>query len=386
MFEEIIDRSHTGSLKWDKYASRDVLPMWVADMDFRSPPAVLHALRERVSHGVFGYTLPDAELMQVLYKYLKDAHGFEVEREWIIWLPGLVPALNLTCRAFPGDILTLTPVYPPFLTAPRFSGQPCTVSPLQPRETHWEIDWDDLESKIRPETSVLLLCNPHNPVGKVFRREELERLGELACRHDFVVCSDEIHCDLILDPKEKHIPMATLAPEVQARTISLYAPSKTYNLPGLSCSFAVISDPSLRKQFKKTIRGIITEVNAMGYAACRTAYREGEAWRRELLVVLRENRDFLYQFVADHCPEIQMLPMAATYLAWMDVRALELDDPAEWFESHGLGLSDGRSFGDAGAGYLRMNFGCPRETLEAGCMRLLRGVRAARAKRKVHHS
>ncbi len=377
MFDRHTERSGSSSLKWDKYKGKDVLPMWVADMDFRSPEPVIQALQERADHGVFGYTLPDKELVDTVVRYLKTQHGFCIEPNWLVWLPGLVPALNLTCRAFPGDVATFTPVYPPFLTAPDYAGCTCHCSSLVPSGNHWAINWEDLEAGITDETTILMLCNPHNPVGKVFSRNELERLGDIAQRNDLIICSDEIHCDLILEPDQKHIPTATISPEVAARTIALYAPSKTYNLPGLSCAFAVIPNTRVRHTFKQTIRGIITEVNAFGFAGCRAAYQFGEPWRQDLITQLRANRDFLYRFIETHCPEIKLLPMEATYLAWIDVTALKLDDPVKWFEDHGLGLSDGKFFGQPG--YVRINFGCPFDTLKAGCDRLSRGVQAARS-------
>jgi len=377
MFEKVIDRTGTGSLKWDRYKDPEILPMWVADMDFHSPEPVIDALKTRAEHGVFGYTIPYKSLNDTVLRYLEHSHGFSCQPEWLVWLPGLVPALNLICRAFEGTVLTATPIYPPFLSAPPYSGRPIQKVPLQLAGDRWEFDWDALEAATTADTRVLLLCNPHNPVGRVFTRDELEKLAQYAQRHDLVVSADEIHSDLILEPDLRHIPFATLGDDSRERSISLFAPSKTYNLPGLSCAFAVIPNPKLRAAFNKAARGIVTEINAMGYAACEAAYKEGEPWRTELLAQLRRNRDRVLDFIRGNTPEIGITPIEATYLAWLDVRSLELDDPAAHFLKHGLALSDGKLFG--APGYLRLNFGCPPQTLQSGLDRLLQGVQSARS-------
>lgn len=375
-FDEAPDRTGTGSLKWDRYAGRDVLPLWVADMDFRSPPAVADALRARVEHGVFGYTVPHDDVVQATLDYLRRAHGVEARPEWLVWLPGLVPALNVCCRAFgePGNgVLTLTPVYPPFLSAPHFSDRQRIAAPLLAEGARWVIDWEALARAVTPETRLFLLCHPHNPVGRVWRRDELERIVDFCEEHDLVLCSDEIHCDLILDDVP-HVPTLALGARAVQRTIALLSPSKTYNLPGLACAYAVIPDDGLRASFKRAARGIITEVNAFGYAACAAAYRHGEPWRRELIQYLRGNRDLLYRFAAERLPGIALRPMEATYLAWLDVRELGLDAPAKFFEDAGVGLSNGNDFGTPG--FLRLNFGCPRARLQEGLERMASALRA----------
>jgi len=369
-FDQSIDRRHTGSLKWDKYAGRDVLPLWVADMDFASPPEVIKALQARVDHAVFGYTVPYDEVNGAVVDYLRNAHGSSIEKDWIVWVPGLVPALNLICRATGtsgSGVMIQTPVYPPFLTAPVFSDRKRISVPLACRDGRWEMDWDAMEKAVTPDTKLFILCHPHNPVGRVWRREELERLLDFCERHDLVLVSDEIHCDLILEDL-KHIPMLNLGARASRRTIAMYSPSKTYNLPGLACAYAVIPDEALRAQFKKVARGIITEINAFGYVGCIAAYRHGEPWRKELIAYLQANRDLVVQFVRDQLPGIVMHPMEATYLAWLDVRALKLETPAGFFEEAGVGLSNGIDFG--APGFLRLNFGCPRRTLEQGLNRM----------------
>jgi cystathionine beta-lyase len=380
-FDRIIDRTGTGSLKWGKYAGRDILPLWVADMDFTSPPEVLDALQARVAHGVFGYTLAPASTQDAVLAYLKRVHGYEARREWLLWLPGLVPALNVVARAFGGpedEVLTCTPVYPPFLSAPGWQSKTLVTSPLKLEDGAWTFDFDDLEARVTPRTRAFILCNPHNPVGRVYRPEELARVVEFCERHDLVLCSDEIHCDLVF-AGHRHTVTATLSPEAEKCTITLMAPSKTYNLPGLCCSFVVIADPVLRLKFQQAARGLITEVNCLGYAGCEAAYNAGEPWRVQLMEYLTGNRDFLYRFVAEHLPEITLRPMEATYLAWLNiegVRALGCESPHAFFEEHGVGLSPGADFRDAD--YVRLNFGCPRAMLEEALLRMEKAVASLR--------
>lgn len=365
-FDRVIDRRGGDSIKWNRYAGRDVLPLWVADMDFAAPPAVAEALHARVAQGVFGYPAPWPGLVEAVVGHLDAMYGWSVQPEWIVWLPGLVTGLNVACRAVEGDVLTATPVYPPFLSAPRLSGRALHAVGLIERDGLWQWDWDALEAAA-PATRLLLLCHPHNPVGRCWHAEELARLAVLAERHDWIVCSDEIHCDLILDPERRHLPFACLGPEAAGRSITLMAPSKTFNIPGLGCAFAVIPDAALRRRFAATARGIVPDVNILGLVACEAAYRHGGAWRQELVQTLAANRDRVEAAVAD-LPGLSMTHVEATYLAWIDARGLGLDHPARHFEVHGLGLSDGADFGSPG--WVRLNFGCPPATLDEALRRL----------------
>ncbi len=373
-FDTPVDRRGTGSLKWDKYAGRDVLPLWVADMDFRSPPAVMEALEARVRHGVFGYTVPYAEVTAAVLDYLRGCHGLDVRPEWLVWLPGLVQGLNLCCRAIGASgegVLTCTPVYPPFLSAPGFSDRRRLAVPLARDGDRWDFDWPALERAAAESARLFILCSPHNPVGRVWTRAELERLVDFCAARDLVLCSDEIHCDLILDD-QPHVSTLALGAAAAARTIALFSPSKTYNLPGLSCAYAVIPDDGLRERFRRVARGLVTEINAFGYAGCAAAYRHGEPWRQALLAYLRDNRDLVYRELAPLAPRIRLAPMAATYLAWLDVRALGVADPVRFFEEAGVGLSNGVDFG--APGFVRLNFGCPRATLAEGLRRIRRAL------------
>ena len=323
-FDSVIERRGTGSEKWDKYRGRGVIPMWVADMDFRSPPAVIDALRQRVEHGVFGYTGPTPEAADAVVEMLGRDHGWTIDPSWLVWLPGLVSGLNVTCRAVgePGDdVLTLVPVYPPFLSAPRNSGRGLVRVPMHEQGNRWTIDFGRLKAAVTPRTRLLLLCNPHNPVGRVFDRSELERLAEVSAAADLVVCADEIHCGLVLDPHKPHIPFATLAPGIAQRTITLMAPSKTFNLAGLGCSFAIIPSEPLRRRFLQAKAGIVPMINPFGYVAARAAYRECEDWRRELIDYLRRNRDTLADALKAMPGHPTLAPVEGTYLAWIDAAA-----------------------------------------------------------------
>ncbi len=373
-FDTPPERRGTDSQKWQKYAGRDVLPLWVADMDFVSPPAIVAALRERVDHGIFGYARPVKSQVDAIVDAMASRYNWTIDPAWIVWLPGLVVGLNVTAQAFaaPGEaVLSLSPVYPPFMSAPKNSGRLSTTVPFVLADGHWTIDWDALERAVTPQTKLFYLCNPHNPLARVWRREELVKLGEFCVRHDLLLCSDEIHCDLILDPALPHIPTGTLGAEIAQRTITLMAPSKTYNVPGLGTSLAIIPDANLRARFVRATAGIVAEVNALGYTACEAAYRDSEPWRQALLTYLRGNRDYLLDFIAREMPGVIVeAPIEATYLAWLNVRAFGLADPIGHFEQHGVGLSEGTFFGAKRGDYVRLNFGCPRATLTEALRRM----------------
>lgn len=377
-FDTLIDRRGTASLKWERYRGRDILPLWVADMDFPSPPEVVEALRARVDHGVFGYTLPPEELVDAVLGMLEREYGWQVERPWLVWLPGLVTGLNVACRAVGGDgdgVLTTVPIYPPFLSAPGLSRRRLEAVPMARNAGRWEIDFDRLERAVDRRSRLFLLCSPHNPTGRVFERTELAALAGFCERHDLILCSDEVHSGLVLEPGRVHVPTATLAPETARRTITFMAPSKTFNLPGLGCAFAVIPDAQLRGRFRRAMAGIVPHVNALGYTAALAAYRDGEKWHRALLAYLRRNRDLVADAVAK-MPGLAATRVEATYLAWIDATGTGLEDPAKFFEEAGVGLSDGQEFG--GPGFLRLNFGCPRSLLAEALERMRRALEGRR--------
>jgi len=379
-FDTVIERRGTGSLKWLRYEGTDILPLWVADMDFAAPPVVLDAIRARLDHGVLGYSKPHPGLNDTVLAYLARAHGIEAAAEWIEWLPGLVPAKSMACRAVgaSGDsVLTLTPVYPPFLAVHADAQKRLITVPLAQDAANggdWRIDFDALEAAVRPDTKVFLFCNPHNPVGRVYSRADVERVAGFCLRHDLLFVSDEIHCDLVLDAAQTpHFSAARLDGPIRDRLIVLMAASKTYNIPGMALAWALVPDAALRRQFRAGGGKLIPELNPLSYHATQAALRDGEPWRQEMLAYLRGNRDFLAGFVEQRLPQLKLsLPLEATYLAWLDCRGLAVDHPHVFYEKAGVGLSDGRDF--AGGGWLRLNFGCPRATLEEALHRMERAV------------
>ena len=379
-FDRLIDRRNTGSEKWERYAGRDVLPMWVADMDFSSPPCVLEALHRRVDHGVFGYTLPVRNTVEAIVAHLAEQYRWKVDPSWIVFTPGVNRGMNVVCRAI-GErgeaVVVPSPVYPPFFSAVTNSQRRLIEVPLaRLADERWEFDFVALAERTPPDARLLLLCHPHNPVGRAWSHAELARLADFCRERDLWICSDEIHAGLVLDGRP-HIPTATLSPEIAARTITLMAPSKTFNLPGLGLAFAIVKDAAIRKRLLGARAGLVPpDLCPLAYAATEAAFRDGEPWRRELVAYLAGNRDRLAAFIAAETPELKLAPVEATYLAWIDASALGQPEPAKFFEQHGLGLNNGADFGDPG--FVRLNFGCPRATLEEGLRRLHAAVIAAR--------
>lgn len=380
-FDERIDRTRFESIKWHRYGE-DVLPMWVADMDFQAPQPVIRALEERVEHGVFGYGRAPDQLREVIVERLKRLYDWHVSTEDLVFLPGVVPGFNLACHAFssPGEgVLIQTPVYRPILKAPADAGLTNDEMELSRQsDGTYEVDFHLMERTITDRTRIFILCNPHNPVGRVFRRDELEQMAELCLRHDVLICSDEIHCDLLLDDHE-HTPIASLAPEVGERTITLMAPSKTYNIAGLKCSVAVVENQELRETFCSTYRGLMPGVNVLGYTAALAAYRDGGPWLGEVLRYLEKNCDFLLDYVEKELPDIGMARPEGTYLAWLDCRqAVVSSNPFAFFlEEAKVALTDGAVFGRAGEGFVRLNFGCPRSMLSEALERMKGAVALA---------
>ncbi|MBK8029280.1 MAG: putative C-S lyase [Chloroflexi bacterium] len=369
-FDEHIERRDPVSVKWAMYPD-DVLPLWVADMDFRSPPEVIAALQQRAAHGVFGYHFDAPGLREVLVERYRTRHGLNVTGDQFVFTPGIVATLNLITRTFhhPGEgVLVQTPIYPPFLTAPKNGGKQLQTAEMavtvEGQRLRYEIDFDRFEAAITPETRMFILCNPYNPVGRVYTRAELEKLAEICLRHNLLVIADEIHCDL-LHPGAQHISFASLSPEVAAHTITLSAPSKTFNIPGLACSFAVIENPALLRTFRDTAGAVGLHPNTFGYVGAEAAYRYGQPWLDELHAYLTINRDTLVQFVEERLPQIKVTVPEGTYLAWLDCRDLNLpESPYKYFLEHAkVAFSGGEAFGKAGEGFVRLNYGCTRATL-----------------------
>ncbi|MBK8185485.1 MAG: putative C-S lyase [Candidatus Competibacteraceae bacterium] len=383
-FDRSPTRRGTDSLKWQRYGA--ALPLWVADMDFISPEPVIAALRERISHGVFGYGAPPDELTETISKRMAEFYDWQVTAEQIVYLPGLVCGLNVTCRAVgePGDaVIAQTPVYPPFLSSPEHQDRPLLAAELraEQRGNQLRYTFDDtaFAATITPRTRLFILCHPHNPVGRVFDQAELSRLAEICEHYSLTVCSDEIHCDLLLDGR-RHVPFATLSPSIAQRCITLMAPSKTFNIAGLGASFAIIQNPKLRQRFKQAMRGIVPDANILALNAALAAYQHGDDWLRELLVHLTANRDYVVDYVSRHLPGIRATAPEATYLIWLDCREAGISgSPHQFFLKHaGVALNDGATFGPGGAGFVRLNFGCPRATVAEGLERM----RAALAQKR----
>jgi len=378
-FDRFIERRGTDSVKWH-HCQDDVLPMWVADMDFRSPEPVIRALHERVEHGVFGYPTPPPELFEVIVERLERLYGWKVSPDALYFLPGVVTGLNLACHAFgsPGEgALIQTPVYGPFLYAPSHAGLICEQMPLT-RQTdgYYTVDWDIFERSITPRTRLFLLCSPHNPVGRVFTRQELTRMAEICQAHDLLICSDEIHGDLVFRGHPQ-IPIASLSPEIEARTVTLIAPSKTFNIAGLHCSIAIIPNPDLRRRFTSATKGLVPGISLLSYVAGLAAYRDGGPWLQELLCYLEANRDLLVERVAHELPGVQMATPEGTYLAWLDCRQANLGErPSQFFlQQARVLLSDGTGYGPGGEGFVRFNFGCPRSMLTEALDRMAEALR-----------
>lgn len=373
-FDEMIPRRETDSIKWNLY-DQNVLPFWVADMDFKSPQPVIDALEARIKHGVFGYATEDKKLKEVIKERLQKLYQWNVSEEEIVFLPGVVNGFNLVIHALtkPGDqILMQTPVYHPFLIAPQNARTLRKDLPLKlDTNRKYEIDFDHFENSVDLNSGMFLLCNPHNPVGKVFTRDELSKMAEICLENNIYICADEIHSDIIF-PGHKHIPIASIDPEIAQKTITLMAPSKTFNIAGLGCSFAVVQNPELMNRLKQARQGLVSEVNLLGYTAALAAYQNGNEWLSQLLVYLEGNWNTLDSFIEENLPEIKITPLEGTYLAWLDCSGMKIDrSPYEFFlQEAGVACNDGKIFGPGGEGFVRLNFGCPRSMLLEGLERM----------------
>ena len=380
-FDSCPERAGTDSTKWHKYANRDIIPCWIADMDFVSPPAVVEAIQRRAAHGVFGYPAQRDEVFQSIVRYMRRRHGWEIRPEWITFMSSLVPGIHgaIRCASKPGEtVVTTSPAYPPFLTAPTLSERIAIKCEMVLVNGYWTFDWAKLEEACAQSTAkVLLLCNPYNPLARVFNRDELERLAALAKKYDLTVCSDEIHCDLILDPQARHTVFASLNEDTASRTVTLMAASKTYNIAGLTCGFAIISDAGLRTRFRRILQGLSLDQNMFGLAATQAAFDDGEEWRLACIDYLRGNLDLIEKELKEMPGVILHQRPQSSFLAWLDVRALGFEDPHAEFEKGGVGLSNGNDFG--GSGFVRINFGCPRSRLQEILNRMKRVVAKRRA-------
>ncbi|MCC6614578.1 MAG: PatB family C-S lyase [Anaerolineae bacterium] len=369
-FEHDVDRRGTHAIKWDRYGA-DVLPMWVADMEFAVPPQVIEAVQRRLQHPVFGYQADAPELRAIIAERMGARYGWQVDPDWIVILPGVVSALNMAVYGMtsPGDAVLMTPpIYPPFIHLSEHQNRQIHAVEMPfTREGHvlnYELDFDGLEAAAADARSrMFLFCNPHNPTGRVFTRAELERVADLCERHDLILCSDEIHCDVVYSGNQ-HIPVASLSPEIARRTVTLIAPSKTFNMPGMACSAAIVPDATLRARLRETAFGFGLLPNVFGYVAAAAAYSEGQPWVDALVQHLERNRDTVVEFVGAQMPGIHVTRPEGTFLAWMDCRELGIDNPYQYFLEHAkVALNDGAPFGAGGQGFVRLNFGCSHDML-----------------------
>lgn len=374
-FDREIERRDTNSAKWEKYRGRDILPMWVADSDFAVAPPIVEAMHRRVDHPVYGYSHTAKPLQELIAARMQRLYDWQVAADWVVMLPGIVGALHLACRATgqPGEGAYVPQViYPPFSKAPSFHGMHNLTMPMTWRDERLLLDLDWLERQPAKPGQILLFCNPQNPGGTCYRRDELERLVALVEDRQWILCSDEVHCDLVLEAGLQHVPAASLGAGIEQRSITLMAPSKTFNLAGLGCAFAIVPEPKLRKAMT-TNPYIVPHVNVIGLAAAEAAYRHCDEWNRQQCVYLAANRDLLRERI-NRLPGLKLGPVEATYLAWIDVSGLGLDDPPAFFEAAGIGMSPGKDFGDSD--YMRLNFACPRSRLELAIERIERAVEA----------
>jgi len=369
-FDNVVSRANTASLKWDLYRGQDVLPFWVADMDFEAAPAIREALNERIEHGIFGYTVAPDGMAEAVINHLSTEYDWQVDPEWIVWLPGVVPGLAVSCRAFCEEgeqIIVNPPIYHHFFDAHDTRRQQIVRVPLKQQRRRWTYDMAAMEAAFSDNTSLMMMCSPHNPTGTVFTAGELQAVADLCKRYNVIMVSDEIHCDLVIDPDARHFPTAAACPEMAQRMVTLMSGSKTWNIAGLNCSFAIIANAELREKFRASMQSIVPGVPPLAYTATLAAYRDAQPWRQDLLVYLKGNFELIKQML-EPVAGLQVEPIQATYLAWIDAKGLELDDTQGFFEQHGVGLSSGEQFGQAH--YLRLNFACPRETLREGLRRM----------------
>ncbi len=384
-FDRIIDRNGTCSVKYDGraayFGTADVLPLWVADMDFAAPVAVTLALVDRAAHPVYGYSLYPESLFEALIAWLKKRHGWEVQRESIIMAPGVVPSLFAAVLAYtrPGEsVIVQPPVYFPFFTAVTTNGRRLVENPLRLENGRYSMDFDHLEQCAQDGARLLLLCSPHNPVGRVWSRSELQQLLRIARRHDLTVLSDEIHADLVYHGQQ-HIPFAMLATESE-KLITAVAPSKTFNIPGLGLSALIVPDPVLRSALQDVFASLhMGNTNPFSIAAFEAAYREGEGWLDSLLIYLAGNRDFVRAYLAIHLPAIRLVEPEGTYLLWLDCRELSMSDEQlrEFFVklAH-VGMNPGTAFGMHGSGFMRLNIASPRALISDALARIAQAFKS----------
>jgi len=368
-FDAPVKRRGTWSTRWERYPA-DVIPLWVADTDFRAPPAVLEALQRRIAHGVFGYSVPPAALRDAVIERMRRLYGWRVEQDWVVFVSGIVPGLHLAARHLTRadqHALVPTPVYHHLKRSLVLAGREHADVPLVLSGGRWVWDEDFLATAVRPNTRLLFLCNPQNPGGTIFTRAELSRLAAFAQKHDLVICSDEIHADILLDKEKPHLPIASICADASRRSVTLISPNKAFGFPGAGCAFAIIEDAQLRRAFSADHHATVHDPSVFGFEAALAAYRDCGDWLAAQLSYLRSNRDLVEREVAA-MPGLRMAHVEATYLAWIDASGLGVADPHEHFLRNGVALSPGAQFG--APGFVRLNFGTQRALLEKALQRM----------------
>jgi len=380
-FDTVINRRNTGSAKWDLYGD-DVLPLWVADMDFPVLDEIQEAIMARSEHPFFGYQQSDPEVMEAICAWVHDRHGWHIYPEDILLVPGVVSGINWVASVLieHGEAIAFqTPVYYPFYHVAAHQSIKQRTIPFVRYDDKYEIDFNFFEQEIEKETRVFLLCNPHNPIGKVFRKKELMQIGQICAKHNVFICSDEIHCDIVYSNKP-HTPIASLSKELSDRTITLMAPSKTFNIPGLHFSFAICQNEAVRERLEKGRQGMLAQPNILAQTAAKAAYQHGENWLNALLKYLQSNRNYLHTKISKSIPEINYHKPDGTYLAWLDCGDLDLgDSPSRFFRNQAkVALNDGKVFSEKSAHFVRLNFGCPRSILDEALERMIKAIKEYR--------
>ncbi len=364
-FDAVIDRNGTNATKLQKYEGRNILPFWIADMDFAVPEFILQPLRERLTHPIIGYTKKPDSLTEALQQWLTHHYGWQVSEEWVVWLPGVVPGLNMAVNMLEADqqLLVPTPIYYPFLDLQKNTKREQLAVPLALNDGLWSMDFTAMKDALTPQTKMVCIANPQNPTGRCYTLGELQALATFIETHDLLLVSDEIHCQLILDEGKQHLPIAHAIPEIAHRTVSLFAATKTYNIPGLGCAAAIVPDAALRERFLATRGDLVPGPGPLNYIASEAAFNDRSDWVPQLQATLRRNQKLIEAVAGD-----RMSKMEATYLAWINIEDLKLNDVDKHFESYGLGLSNGEPFGHPG--YVRFNFASPETVLKEGLGRL----------------
>jgi cystathionine beta-lyase len=385
-FDNVIDRHETQSVKWDIY-DKDFIPMWVADMDFKAPEPIINAITNRVKHGIFGYSYYFTEYYDAVLGWFKRHYNWELKRKWLCHTPGVIPAINIALKTYsnPGDkVIVQNPVYYPFFGAIKNSGCQILFNPLISSNGHFQMDYDDLKEKVKdPRAKLLILCSPHNPIGRVWTKDELTQLGEICIDNEILVISDEIHCDLIY-PGYNHTNFATISKDFAMNSITCTSLSKTFNIAGLQLSNIVIPNQKLKHRFRNTIQSLFLPgqfgylPNTLSLVAFTAAYEECDDWLNSLIQYLHENLKFLKEFITEKIPQIEVIEPEGTYLVWLDFRKVGIDfNQLEKFlhEKAKVALDDGILFGNGGEGFQRINIACPRSTLKKALERILRAVK-----------